>query len=246
MAEETKQQRRRRREGYFWLTHRPLHCLVFIAPLMVLFHVGTLWYGRARLLAPQDLGRLLGWLGGAGWFLPPAMVVAVLLGQQAFRREPWHVNGVVISGMMGESIAFIVPLIVLSHVTGRFLAAAALAGANPDTVLRRLLVAMGAGVYEEFLFRLLLVSLLLMLLVDIFQLPKKWMALLAVAVSGVLFSLYHFSAAQLTGKAEFPWSVFTFRALAGVYLGALFVFRGFGVAVGTHTFYNLYALLLAG
>ena len=43
----------------------------------------------------------------------------------------------------------------------------------------------------------------------------------------------------------FTTPVFLFRFLAGVSLAALFVFRGLGVCVYTHAFYNV-GLLLAG
>ena len=52
----------------------------------------------------------------------------------------------------------------------------------------------------------------------------------------LLFSLAHH--AGTPGEA-FTWFAFVFRWLAGVYFAWVFVVRGFGVAVGTHTAYDL-------
>lgn len=60
----------------------------------------------------------------------------------------------------------------------------------------------------------------------------------------MLFSLYHLTGQQLSGKVAFPWAAFIFRMLAGVYLGGLYVCRGFGIAVGTHAVWNLWVAML--
>ena len=58
----------------------------------------------------------------------------------------------------------------------------------------------------------------------------------AVTASALLFSLAHH--AGTPGEA-FTWFAFIFRWLAGVYFAWVFVVRGFGVAVGTHTAYDV-------
>ncbi len=44
----------------------------------------------------------------------------------------------------------------------------------------------------------------------------------------------------------FTWGLFMFRAAAGVCLGIVYAFRGLGIAVGAHTLWNLYAVLING
>ena len=94
---------------------------------------------------------------------------------------------------------------------------------------------LGAGVYEEALFRLLLVPLSFGLL-RLLQAPAVLASTLAVTASALLFSLAHH--AGTPGEA-FTWFAFIFRWLAGVYFAWVFVIRGFGVAVGTHTAYDI-------
>ena len=107
-------------------------------------------------------------------------------------------------------------------------------------------VAVGAGVYEEFIFRLALISLIMLIFVDIFDLRKDIVAAVAVIMAGCIFSLYHFPAEQLTSWDGWPWHEFIFRAVAGVYLGAIFILRGFGIAVGAHICYNLFVVMRQG
>ena len=68
------------------------------------------------------------------------------------------------------------------------------------------------------------------------QTPAVLASTLAVTASALLFSLAHH--AGTPGEA-FTWFAFIFRWLAGVYFAWVFVVRGFGVAVGTHTAYDI-------
>jgi hypothetical protein len=94
---------------------------------------------------------------------------------------------------------------------------------------------LGAGVYEEALFRLALVPLFFGVL-RLLQMPTVLASSLAVTSSALLFSLAHH--AGTPGEA-FTWFAFIFRWLAGVYFAWVFVVRGFGVAVGTHSAYDV-------
>ena len=62
----------------------------------------------------------------------------------------------------------------------------------------------------------------------------------AALLSSVLFALAHY-----LGPEEFTLYSFAFRFLAGLVFAALFVFRGFAVAVYTHTIYDVYVLLFS-
>ncbi len=66
--------------------------------------------------------------------------------------------------------------------------------------------------------------------------PSFFACTLAVTASSLLFSLAHHAGAP--GEA-FTWFAFIFRWLAGVFFAWVFVVRGFGVAVGTHTAYDM-------
>ena len=92
----------------------------------------------------------------------------------------------------------------------------------------------GAGVYEETLFRLMLVPLFFAIL-RLLQMPQVLASSWAVTASALLFALAHHAGSP--GEA-FTWYAFVFRWMAGVFFAWVFVIRGFGIAVGTHTAYD--------
>jgi membrane protease YdiL (CAAX protease family) len=102
----------------------------------------------------------------------------------------------------------------------------------------------GAGIYEELVFRLILICLLMLLFQDALRLNHKNAVILSVLVSAALFSAYHhidFLSGQLYQRSPFSWTEFGFRTMAGVYFAALFAIRGFGITAGTHAFYDVMA-----
>ncbi len=229
-----------RRDTYRWRTHRPLNCLVFILPMLAFFQVGMFYHGTA-LAAPQDLGRILKFFGATATYLPSVLIVAALALQHVLHRDRLELRPRVLAGMAVESILWAVPLVVLLQFAGQVAAlAASEAGGNGWTVWEKLHLAIGAGIYEEFLFRLMFISLTLLLFVDVFALPKDIVVGVAVVLGAAAFGLYHFSLDEITGSDPFPWGRFAFYTAAGLYLGLLFVVRGFAIGVGAHILYNCY------
>lgn len=114
----------------------------------------------------------------------------------------------------------------------------------------------GAGAYEELLFRVGAYSLLYMAGGAVLKFlglqgpVARWGA----EVTGLLGSSLLFAASHLAaftawlgpGGEAFDLSVFTWRLLAGILLGLLFRWRGVGVAAWTHGLFNLALLLGAG
>jgi membrane protease YdiL (CAAX protease family) len=100
----------------------------------------------------------------------------------------------------------------------------------------RLVLYCGAGVYEELVFRGLLLGLLLRLFERLGALRRPVAAFWATLVGAALFSLFHY-----VGQAgdTFALGSFLQRAAAGVYFSVVFVTRGFGVAAGAHALYDI-------
>lgn len=107
---------------------------------------------------------------------------------------------------------------------------------SPGTLSTPVLLGyLGAGVYEETVFRLALLPLLYaMFRLALFSSGASWLA--SLFVSSFLFSIAHHVG---TPGEPFLWAVFLFRCVAGVYFGLVFIARGFGVAVGTHAAYDV-------
>ena len=230
-----------RYESYLQETLKPLYCLIFVMPMLVFFHWGTRYY-RTGLLAEHDVRRVLSYFGGTAACLPPLAVVSVLLGQHLFKRDRWDLRLRVLGGMAVESVLLVIPLIAASYITTRVFITAA--EAQTTSCFGSLLLGMGGGIYEEFVFHLLAIGIIMLIFVDGLSLPKTSVAIFAVAFTAVLFALFHTDVPPFYGSEAFSGKAFAFRILAGLYLGALFVLRGFGIAVGTHVMWNVYVSVM--
>jgi hypothetical protein len=231
---------------YWTLTRRPVPSLVFVLPLLVIYELGVLWIGGSsadalRTGADAWLRNALTGLGLTDrWLVPLGLVIGLLAWQAAEPRE-WRCSWTTLLGMASESLVLAVALVGLSrvidlgfdHLEGHaVLAAPAVGPRSPATAVIGFL---GAGVYEETLFRLALIPALVGVL-RLLQAPTVLASTLAVSGSALLFSLAHH--AGVPGEA-FTWFAFIFRWFAGVYFAWVFLARGFGIAVGTHAAYDI-------
>jgi len=132
--------------------------------------------------------------------------------------------------MYVESLALSVPLLVLSW------AVPLTAGATGAGTLHRLALGVGAGVYEELVFRLMIISVIVILAADLLRLNRGGVAVAAVLLSSLAFAAHHHPP---IGVESFRLVPFLFRTAAGVYLAVIFWFRGYGPAAGCHAAYNV-------
>jgi len=109
--------------------------------------------------------------------------------------------------------------------------------------IQELALSLGAGLYEELFFRVLLVSFLLWVFGFVFG-GKSWATYLsAILLSAVLFSLVHYMGNL---GDPFTMSSFLFRLLFGVILNGIYVWRGFGIAAWTHALYDVIVITFLG
>lgn len=244
-------------DGYWAEAARPLTSLVFVAPLLVTYEVGVRVLGAeaARNGADVWMRRVLECLDFDQYFLLPILAVSILLGWHYTTHQPWRISRGVLSGMIAECVVLAVCLRVvlhlqgvLWHMVGHSLAAVSDAGTSPIAaaislpgVSSRLIGFLGAGVYEELLFRLILLSLTIGVL-GLLRLARPWNLIAAVLLTSVAFALAHYvgrhGEALALGQMTF-WFSFLFRLLAGVFFSVLFLCRGFGIAAGSHAMYDI-------
>lgn len=230
--------------SYLSATRHPWACMLFVLPLLVAYEAGVVLVGldqpeMLRNGADVWLRWVLASVGLAHLLWAPAILLTVLLLWCLWQRDNRPSEYVTVwTGMVTESCLFalllwgscyvIAPML---HRLGVQLSTAAM----PDPAVHQLLGFVGAGIYEETLFRLLLFSLLRWLLVRI-ELPWPGAGCVAAVVSALLFSAAHNIGVH--GESFQPF-VFAFRSLAGLYFVALYHFRGFGIAVGAHAGYDV-------
>ncbi len=228
---------------YLTLSRQPIHALVILAPLAVLYEVGSGVYLRDAatgqtdtVVAHKQIITFFETFGAFGRYLPGAALVAVLIAWHVMKRDPWRVHLGVVAGMVIESVGWALPLTMLGIVA----AMAPIAGADLHDLpwQARATIALGAGLYEELVFRMILLAALHMVFVDVARMPAKWGGVLAVVISAVAFAGYH----RAVG-IESP-ALMGFFFVAGVYLAVLFVTRGLAIACMAHAIYDLVALVL--
>ncbi len=238
--------------SYWERSKQPLEILCLLIPLIVLYEVGLMrWLATDRGVHTNDAHRgLVEFFNAFGLdatrvglpvlSLPAVGMVVVLLVQQLLTRQAWKVSLPTVGGMVIEGALAGLPLYVLVRgVLGVSLMAAAFGG---DAGLAdRLLISVGAGLYEEFIFRMVALLLLHSLLVDLLRMKDPLATWIAVVVAAAAFAAYH-PFRMATGATDWPRLASLF--VAGAYFGAIYVTRGFGIAVAAHASYDMVVAIL--
>jgi hypothetical protein len=114
-------------------------------------------------------------------------------------------------------------------------------------LLANVVTGIGAGIYEELVFRLILIVALMVLFQDILRSGHKISIILSVFISAALFGAYHhiiYLGGQFVQSSPFNWAEFSFRTIAGIYFAIIFAIRGFGITAGAHAFYDIIAVVM--
>ncbi len=227
--------------GYFDWSRDPAVGLFAVLPLWLLYELLRMLLtaaerNGAEMLLLREFDRL-----GVPGLLVLRLAFAVLslwAARSLLRRQvPWlRVAGVLalegaVYGLMLGPIAA-----AMTSSAARMLHAGPAAALTADLV-----GSLGAGIFEELVFRLGLMSALVWIgarAIRAWSLPVWLVGALAVVVSALVFSWFH----HLCGE-QFDRTRFLFRTMAGLLLGLLMWARGYGVCVYTHTVYNVYFYL---
>ena len=228
---------------YFRSTCHPWASLLFLFPLIAAYEGGVYWLGgeqadRLRNGADSWLRWQLEVFGVGHVLAAPAVVIGILLLRSCWRWADRPTDPVrVWFGMALESGLFAFLLWQFSQNFGPLVDRL---GVKVEITLQtgrtaQILTYIGAGIYEEVLFRLGLFSAIALVL-RVVLLPRILAIPLAAVAGAVLFSAAHHLVPN--GEPMNPY-VFAFRVIAGLYFTALYVGRGFGVAVGAHAGYDI-------
>jgi hypothetical protein len=114
-----------------------------------------------------------------------------------------------------------------------------LAMASGEGLFDIVVIAAGAGVHEELLFRVVGCGMLARVLSLYIHPFGGW--LFAIVSSSLVFSAAHHWGPN--GEL-FEWTPFIYRLLAGFIFALIYRIRGAGVAIWTHTLYDVYVLAL--
>ena len=139
--------------------------------------------------------------------------------------------------MFLESLAYSMVLGIFLHSLIQILLLAA--GGIPGSLLQNVALSLGAGLFEEFFFRVLLLNALFWVL-RFFLGNTLLTGAVAILTASLFFSLSHY----VGNMADtFQWYSFLFRWMAGLLFTVIYFFRGFAVTAYTHAFYDIQVLL---
>jgi hypothetical protein len=228
---------------YWVMARQPLHCLIFLAPLLVIYEAGVIVLANGDSSALRNGADywMRGWLASIGFrqaLILPCLVVGAMLVWQIAGRYSWQVKGTTIVGMIAESLLFAVFLMVMGQLHDLLfdqLSIDRTASMGHSSSANRVVAFIGAGVYEEVMFRLCLLPIGYAVF-RVFNFPPKWAAGMAVFTTSMIFAFAHYIG---PGADHFSMFSFTFRAIAGIFFAGLFFVRGFGITVGSHAAYDL-------
>jgi hypothetical protein len=240
---------------YYWrVARQPRYSLSFALPLLVAYEVLAFSLSGHELTGVRSgadvllkslflafggrdglivFGALL--VGGGGWLV-----------LKDYRRSG-SIEPQLFPLMAAESVLYALVFgVVTSRVTSLLLpglamiarpAGLALPSFSDWSLPTQLMISLGAGIYEELLFRVLLVSGLAWLARRAFGWSTRGSGIFAVITGALIFSAFHYIGPY---GDRLELGSFTFRAVAGLLFSGLYLLRGFGITAWTHALYDVF------
>ncbi len=218
------------------------YSLILTLPLLAIYEFGVLILFRESFFELRNSGEILlrSLFQNLG-LIDPYIVSAILLGlflivmirgYQVEKKPGIQANYFIymlIESMLWGSILFIalqlftqLPLQIITF----------------EDKLANMNLAIGAGIFEELIFRMIIISALMVVLTRGLAIPSGWAAPGAIILAAGIFAAFHLF------MEVYSLPVFSQRVFGGILLGVLYRFRGYGISVYTHIIYNF--LILAG
>lgn len=250
--------RRAKRIGSYWEASRShRYSLLFALPLLLIYEA------LAGLLAGDP--SVAGVRNGADVLIKsvfitvaghrgPLLFMAVVIGVSLWlvwrdlrargaRLEAWIFGGMVLESLALSLVFGLVVGTLTIRILGPLGALAVGVAGEMETMSwpARLMLSIGAGLYEELLFRVVIVS----AIANGARLALGWgrgaAGVIATLLGALIFSAFHYVGPY---GDDFALQSFTFRAIAGVLFSALYLTRGFGITAWTHAMYDVLVLMV--
>ena len=219
--------------SYFFLSRSPAFSLMAMFPLLLIYEIFALYLANNNLSFANFptifLEILIGYSGIHGPFILgavflAAIIIAFLLKEKKrFTFRPYFfavllIESVFYALLLGYLIFGLTEqLYLMLRETGT-----------------KLLLSVGAGFYEELVFRGLLFYVTALALIKLHASRIAAFAFTAV-ISSLAFSFFHY-----VNNEPFVMSIAFYRFALGLLFCGLMMFRGLAVCAWTHTFYNIF------
>jgi hypothetical protein len=241
-------------KAYWQLARAPRYSLLFALPLLLLYETLAFALTRDAFLGVRNgadvmLKSVFVWMGGRNGLVAFGLLLLGVGGWLVVRdvRRAGAPKPRVFLLMALESLGW---ALVFGSVAGTLTSlllsgvplALGLAATRMD-LPTQLMISLGAGLYEELLFRVLLVAGLAYGARRLLDWSPLASGVLAAVVGALVFSAFHYVGPlgdQLTLGS------FTFRAVAGLLFSGLYLTRGFGITAWTHALYDVILVAMGG
>jgi hypothetical protein len=240
-------------QSYWRAARQPRYSVVLALPLLILYETLAAMLSRGSPLGVRNAADVIlksVFLTLAGRHGPLMFGIAIIglgvwLVARDVRAHGTRVRGAWYAAMLGESVALALLFgIVVGWMTAGLLNGLPVFAAGPVEGLdwwTRLMVSLGAGLYEELLFRVVLVTGLAVFAKRVLGWSTATSGVLAAVVGALIFSAFHY-----VGPFGDAWELrsFVFRFIGGLGFSTIYLLRGFGITAWTHALYDIFLLAL--
>tara|TARA_B100001013_G_scaffold344238_1_gene274174 strand:+ start:54 stop:770 length:717 start_codon:yes stop_codon:yes gene_type:complete len=229
--------------SYFLQTRSSFYSFLFTIPLFFIYEVGILFLSKDDILVVRNgadflMRSILESFGIFGLYgLGAIFLIGFIITYIYFFNDNSNksIRADYLFIMIFESVCW---ALILYFLLSKFM----LALMNPigKTIAQQVTLAVGAGIYEEFLFRVMLISGLTGIIGFVFLWSEKTRKAAALIIAAGIFSAFHFMGDY---GDYFSMELFILRFFAGIVLGILYISRGFGITAYAHSIYDLIVLI---
>lgn len=210
---------------------------LMVLPLLVFYEVGIVLL-RSPVKNAADV-ILKGPLKVAGpdqvLVFNLVLLALIVIASISLDKQRKRIDLALVVGMIAESTAYAILLSIVSS-TAVTVAKYFLAIGRARAIFQQIVLSVGAGVYEEVLFRLILLGAALFVCSQVLNMGKWTAGIVSVTFSSAIFALMHYVGPL---GDRFAMDSFIYRTAAGAFLATIYVTRGFGIAVYTHAIYDV-------
>jgi len=228
---------------------------------------------QSTIAARKLIAQFFEVFGAFSFTLPGLAMVTVLLSWHVLSKDSWRLRPWVLVGMLMEAALWALPLVVFAAVVQRAAAAmspafamgggggvaggaglevlaCASTSADPTgaiggmSIPARATIAIGAGLYEELVFRFAAIAGLHLVVKNLLQGTDTAAGIIAVCGSALAFAVYHPLYDPMDPTQALQWTRLVFFTGAGLFFALVYLYRGFAIVVYAHAIYDIIVLVL--
>jgi len=238
--------------SYWQASRAPRYSLLFALPLLLFYQVLAVLLATGPRPVRNGADVILQSLFAAvaGRWGPPLFMTCLIgaglwLVVRDLRTHGSKLRAGVFGGMLGESVLWALAFgLVVGGITSGVMGLLQKLALPPTGNLdwwTHLMVSLGAGIYEELLFRVLLVTLLAVAARALLGWRAFTAGVAATMLGAAIFSAFHYIGPY---GDRFQLYSFVFRMIAGLFFSALYLSRGFGITAWTHALYDVLLVVM--